>query len=80
MSGNFSAPITPERLETLTMVPPALIRRRAARLQRKAARSVLFSWRSQSTAESSLRGFFSSSAALLTSVSREARSAKAFST
>ena len=80
MPGNFSAPVMPERLETLTIVPPGCIRRSASRLQRNAERSVLLNWRSHSSAVSSATGFWISQAALLTRVSRRTSEEKAAST
>ena len=80
MPGNFSAPVTPDRLETLTIVPPGRIRQKAALLQRKAPRRPTLRVASHSAALVSRTSPGISTAALLTRVSHLSRRLAARST
>src|SRR5437867_5915673 len=74
MPGNFSAPKTPDRLDTMTIVPPRpRIRRNASRLHRNAPRRPAPSCASQSSAVMSANGRFISAAAQWIRESSESR-------
>src|SRR5215831_1847574 len=79
---NFSAPNTPERLDTMTIAPPpcSLMRRKASRLQRKAPRSPAPSWTSHSAGLMSPTGRLISSAAQWTRESSDSSFANADTT
>src|SRR5260370_31174455 len=81
MPGNFSAPATPERLETKTIDPPRpRISLNASREQKNAPSRPAPSWTSQSAALVSTNGFLISTAAQWTSASNDFRRLNASTT